>query len=451
MLADRNLAVLNEICDITYYIFTNHAGIEQLQLAPEIKLLSGYASLSINLIPNNLLLDNPISVHHTIWNQAGQTAKSDGAFIMFVPPDVAWSNGSFEHVAGLLDAGKEMIFMTYLRAESTSFTEALLKQRKKSDIAIAVSGEKLVEICIHSLHPIMAASMRESSYFPVHPEMMIWVVPHEGVLCRVLVREMFLYKPIDVSLNTVNLLETKLDLNKIHMVNDSSDLFAVSLDPIHKDFDWYRWPRAPDPLTIGEWWLDYDSWINDYIVTTKIRWHYRPKTELTWHAREQGADLFLRRAAAVREGRRLFSTARMLSCSTVARIIAVALETGVLARALRGRGGAIVFLPNDAAILEYSSIIGERCLEPGNESELCSLILRHFIPNALPNEPMCLLSQLSESPALKVAMADRTYLQVSKNKFNLELNGAKILAGPIRSGKNLVYVIDKTLGITASV
>ena len=448
LLADRNFPALGERCDITYLVYTSQKDMDQVQAAPGLQVLRQYMDLQFRIIPADLLVD-PILAHHRIWAEATLQAKKEGSFILMMPPDVAWSNGSFEYVSGLLEAGKKAIFMTYLRVESESFTTALKGRKLPGSTTIAVSGAELVEISMHTLHPLMAAYLRDSSHFPIHPEMMLWTVPKEGLICRVLAREMFIYDPSTIELNSANLLATNLDLDAIHMVDDSDDLFAVSLAPYDKEFEWYRWPRTANTIAVSEWWLDYDSWINDYISGLKVRWHYRPVTEASWQARELGGDLFLRRAAALREGRRLFRAARSLGCTKAASVIAAAVQSGVISRTARGRGGALVFLPVDAAFDDHPAQFPANCFSVDREHELAELVAGHFVPNDLPNEQLTLAEQLGLFKQVNLTAADGAALRVTRHHGRLEVNGVRILSGSIRFGKNHVYTIERMLGVAA--
>jgi uncharacterized surface protein with fasciclin (FAS1) repeats len=400
--------------------------------------------LQFHVIPPELLAD-PILAHHSIWAEATLQAKKEGSFILMMPPDVAWSNGSFEYVSGLLEAGKKAIFMTYLRVESESFTTALKNRRQPGNATIPVSGAELVEISMRTLHPLMAASLRDSSHFPIHPEMMLWTVPGEGVICRVLAREMFIYDPSITDLTPINLLATHLDLDDVHMVDDSDDLFAVSLAPFDKEFEWYRWPRAADTRVVSEWWLDYDSWINDYISGVKVRWHYRPVTEAVWRARELGSDLFMRRAATLREGRRLFQTARSLGCTKAASVLAAAVQSGVISHTARGRGGALVFLPVNAAFEDDDFHYPENCFQIGREHELKELVSRHFVPCEMPNLQLPLDVSLTEGVQMDLSAAAGTILQITRSDGRIEINGVRVVGGPIQSGNNIVYLIERVI------
>jgi len=444
LLAEGNFQALSRHCHITYLIYTSQADMEHVRRAPAVQALSRIMDLEYRTIAAEEL-QNPIAAHHAIWATATERARKDGCYILNLPPDTAWSNGSFGHIGRLIDAGKKLIFMTYLRAESESFTAAIQGYRQSCSEAIEVSGTQLVKICLQTLHPLMAAYLRGSSHFPYHSEMMLWTVPHEGVLCRVLAREMFFYDPAMVKLNAVGLLETNLDPALIHVIDDSDDLFAVSLAPFDKEIEWYRWARNANPGRIAEWWLEYDSWINDFIAGANIRWHFRPMTAQLWQTREQGANIFLRRAAATREGRRLWGTARSIACTTAARLLATAVQTGAISRIARGRGGALVFMPINSAFAEYPPRLVDHLHDVAGERDLAQLMRRHFVPSEHPVEPLSLEDRLGSSRQIDLFAADGTTLRFIRRDGRLEVNGVRLVGGPIPSGKQRIYLIERLL------
>jgi hypothetical protein len=444
LLAPRNLPALAVACDITYLLYTSEKDLLRVRSAPAIQSLAGMMNIEFQTIPSHTLAD-PIATHHQFWAEATARARRDDALILLMPPDVAWSDGSFEHVAQLLAAGKKVIFMTYLRAESESFTKVLGGRRVEGQLPLSVSGAQLVQICLQTLHPLMAAYLHDSTHFPIHPEMMLWAVPGEGLLCRILSREMFIYDPASVSLTTANVLESDVDPALIHVIDDSDDLFAVSLATIEKEYPWYRWPHAADADEVADWWLSYDSWVNDILVDAKLRWHYRPVTEQSWRARETVADLFLRRASISREARYLWRTARAQGCSIAARLLACAAGAGVLARAARGRGAAIVFLPANSAFWDVpaESLARVQCVE--GAADLARLLRAHHVPNPLPGRPHALDRQLAGADTVELRAADGATLRVERRGGALSVNGVSILGGPIASGKQLVYLVERLL------
>jgi len=439
LLTDRNFPALVQACVITYLIYTSQKDLARVSAEPGLQALAELMKVQFNVI-DPVLLEDPIVAHHEIWAKATQQAKRESSLVLLMPPDVAWSDGSFEHVGSLLESGKKVIFMTYLRVESESFTKELKRYHNDGEATISVSGQQLVEVGMRSLHPLMAASIRESNNFPIHPEMMFWVVPDEGLLCRVLAREMFIYYPESLSLNSVNLLETKVDLDKVHMVSDSDNLFAVSLTPYKKDFEWYRWPRKADPYAIAQWWLDYDSWINDFIVSTKIRWHYKPTTENLWQAKEQGSDVFLRRTADIRECRRLYDIAIKLKCYSFARLFAAALQTAAISLAGLGRGGAIIFLPLDPSGKKFSEI-SNFIFNPEKRDSLRKLFSKHVVPSKMQCQQTSLKDQIGNLQSIGLTASDGSILRVSRSGNGLKVNGVLTFSDPINCGKNIIYLI----------
>ena len=439
LLTERNFPALAQSCEITYLIYTSQKDMARVSAAPGLQSLAKLMKVQFKLISPKLLKD-PIVAHHEIWAQATQQAKSESSLVLLMPPDVAWSEGSFAHVGSLLEVGKKVIFMTYLRVESESFTKELKRYHNADAPTISVSGQQLVEVGMRTLHPLMAASIRESSNFPIHPEMMFWVVPNEGLLCRVLAREMFIYDPASLRLNSVNLLETKVSLDQVHMVDDSDNLFAVSLTPYDKDFEWYRWPRKADPWAIAQWWLNYDSWINDFIANTKIRWHYKPVTENLWQAKEQGSDVFLRRTALIREVIRLHMLLLKLKYNISASHLLAALYTGVIARARLGRGGAIIFLPVDAAYKGYPEA-NYAPYHPNKRRALIEFTGAHLVPSKMPSNQLSLEKQLGSLSSIDLTAADGSILKISRIGAEFKVNESNIIDNPVVSGKNLIYFI----------
>jgi len=444
LLADGNFPALSAHCEITYLIYTSQPDLERMRRAPALQGLSRFAKIEFRLIAADKMQD-PIATHHKLWAKATEQAIKEQSFILNMPPDAAWSNGSFRHVGHMLEAGKKAIFMTYLRAESESFAAAIRGYRQSNSDAISISGAQLVDICLHALHPLMAAYMRNSDHFPKHPEMMLWAVPPDGVLCRVLAREMFAYDPAIIALNSQSLLSTHIDPALIHVIDDSDDLFAVSLAPLTKDSDWYSRPRMADPYAISDWWLDYDSWVNDLLVGTKLRWHCRPVRAQAWRARETGADIFLRRAAAIREGRKLWRIVRSLACTTVARLLATAIQTGAISQIASGRGGAIVFVPINNAFSECPENLIDRLHDGAGKRDLVRIMRRHFVPNEDPVMPMALEERLRSSGDIKLSAADRTTLRIVVRDGRLEVNGVRILGASISSGMQRVYLVERLL------
>lgn len=443
LLARGNFPALARTCELEYIVYTSAADLPRLRAAPQVQALQALVKLEFQTISARAL-QAPIEAHHEYWADATERAKRAGSYILLMPPDVAWSDGSFAHVGRLLEAGKSAIFMTYLRAESESFGAALGARRSAGEMSLSVSGQDLVGIALRTLHPLMAAYLRDSEHFPIHPEMMLWAVPGEGLLCRMLAREMFVYDPARVVLNESNLLDSAMDTAAMHVIDDSDDLFGVSLAPADKEFAWYRWPRSADADEIADWWHGYDSWANDFIAAARLRWHQRPVSERAWRAKEAASDLFLRRAAVLREGRYLWRTARSQSCGVSARLIATAAASGVLARAAAGRGGGVVFLPVNRAYWDIPAGAIERMHAVEGAASLRRFLHAHLLPNEGSGRPRKLDELLGLRGQATLRMADGAEV-VLRAGGSLTVNDLRVVGGPFQSGKQLVYLLDGLL------
>lgn len=440
LLADGNLPSFARRHDLSYRIFTRKADMESLAGAPIIEHLRSFMPIELGTLPDDIL-KNPIAAHHHAWDQATQAAQAEDAFVLYLPPDVAWSDQSFTHLADLLAAGRQAVFMTYLRAESSSFTAAMHARRPAEGFALPISGRELVALALDCLHPLMAASLRTSSHLPRHSEMLFWAVPGEGLSLRVLAREMFLFNPRRLKLNVANLIGNEIDPSEIQFVSDSDQLFAVSLAELGKDVDWHMKLRAADPVEIGRWWLNYDSPVNDVLASHKIRWHFNPVTEAKWRQRERAGDLFLRRCGVAREGLRLRAVAQEMGCSKAAQLIAFAVHRGILEHAIRGDGRATIFLPVNAAFTKLPEGVFEHLLTQAGHRKLVALLRAH-----------CIVAShrrgVSDERTRRHSTLHKlmTRLGLSGGPVFREIGGARIVGRPISAGRHTVVLIDRCLG-----
>jgi len=392
LMAPGNFPALAEICDIHYVIYTNRQDQVELAESPIISGLNRLMTVEQRLLEDHVLVD-PIAAHHLAWERATEDAKKSGSLILMMPPDVAWSDESFGNVGLLMSEGYRAIFMTYLRAEENSFSATLGAEPKSEDKSLSISSDRMVELCLNCLHPLMAAYLADSEYFPIHPEMMIWAVPGEGLLVRVLAREMFLFDPNEIELNKMRLPKEPVSPKNGYFIADSDQLFGVSLAPVGKDAEWHLTPHQADPVEVGGWWSIYDSGVNDFIVSHHVRWHFAPVTESKWKDKERLSDLFIRRAAGVREGIRFWQIAHRLHLPKVAGLLAVAAQTGIMSRALIGRGEAVaVLLPTESAFRNLPSNQYNELLTFEGAQKLSKLIRAHIIMledlDALEGDPL---------------------------------------------------------------
>lgn len=378
LLAPGNFPALRERYNIIFDIHTRGVDRERIEASDEYKALSEYCTFEFKLI-DELILEDPIAAHKLPWNEATELAREGGEFVGFYHPDIAWSDGSFTHIADLLDAGKKAIFKGFMRVVDTTFETALVEQHRAEDGVISIAPRDLVQLGLEHLHPMMASYDRRSMFFPSHTEMIVWPVPREGVHCRILAREMFLFDPNEVTHNPNLLLETAPSPEAVEMIGCSDNLFAVSLAPLGKDIRWYDTPRQMNPQNCSPWLELYDSEWNEQISMTPINWSNTSSDTERWRRRERASEITVKR---IRECYRATwvwrMTAHMNMSSAACEIVAYLIMTGLLYRIPADPRATTIFLPEDNALEPHRDAL-YALLEEGNEKRFIDAIADHIV------------------------------------------------------------------------
>ena len=386
LLAPDNLAAFAAQHQVTYRIFTSRRDVPKITSSPAFQRARAIVPFELIECPVENT-DNPIGMHHTLWRRSIAEAKQAGAMILFVPPDVAWSNGAFNHIAQIAARGKKVIFITYVRVVSETCIPELRRRYLNADgVSINVPPRSLVELALQFVHPLALTYLRDSPNFPIHPELVLWSVPGEGFLMRVLVREMFAYDPGLLELNHQALPAHPLDLDEVHYITDSDDLFALSFAPLAKDIEWYDQPQRLDPLKVGSWWLTYDSPANDVVARHYFRIHTGPRTPRKWRRAELESDVLIRRLTGTREILRVLTAMRRDELLYAQQVLALALAETKLARLARIDGPVTLLIPRNAGMLRWLFSEGESLLRPGPSRKLVDFILDHALVGRLPTQ-----------------------------------------------------------------
>jgi len=384
LLASGNLPAFTHRHKSKYRIMTTAGDARRIKASAVFRRACEVASFE--LVPCNVgVVKNPFHMHHLLWRRSIEEAKAAGAMILFVPPDVIWADGSFAHVAEIAAQGKKAIFMTYLRVVSESCVPAVIAAcRRSGDLVIQASSRQLVDMAFQHIHPLTWTYLRDSPRFPVHPEFILWSVPGEGLLMRILARELFAFDPNYFELNAQSLIARVEDRDSIHFITDSDDLFALSLAPLLKDVEWYR-DRVPlDVHRIADWWLTYDSPVNDLISAGPFRFHTTNASPEKWRRATIESDALLRRIRTEREIERLLRHLPLLGANLAAQILALARWETRIARMRAFAGPHSILAPLDEGATAWLLSGGDELLKSPDREPLIDLILDHVIEGDLP-------------------------------------------------------------------
>lgn len=379
MLAEDNLSAFARQHQVKYKIFTSPADARRISAHPSFKKASEIVDLEI-ITPRIDLDSNPIDAHHHLWRRSLNEARDAGAMILFVPPDVAWSNGAFRHVANIASQGKKAIFMTYMRVVSDACVPKLREKYLSADgLRIEATSRELVGLAFEFIHPLTLTYLRDCENFPIHPEFILWRVPGEGYLMRVLVREMFAYDPNHIQLNRKALPAHDIDPDQVHFITDSDDLFALSFAPLMKDVAWFARRQRLNSLLVGSWWLEYDSPINNLVAQHRYYIHHGERSAEPWRRAELQSDAAMNRIAGAREALRTFQSLTDERISRARELLAVAMVDTRLNQFLHRNDAVTAIVPRNPALVQWLFERGEQYFQSGNKNELAKFVLDHII------------------------------------------------------------------------
>ncbi len=440
LIASDNLPVFAKGGNVVYRIFTTEADRATLRAAPAFKTLESLLPVRFEIVAPSTVAD-PIEMHHRLWSKAIEEAGRAGCMVLFIPPDVIWSNGAFAHTGEVLDRGAKAMFMTYLRVISeTSVPEVLRSAHRETDAGLALSPRELMEIGVRHVHPLMLVYLRDSKHFPIHPEFLMWTVPGEGVLLRLLARELFAFDPNRVKLSPQALPERITDWSEIHLVTDSDELFALSLAPLWKDTDWYLERSKFDPLEVARWWLIYDSPVNDYLVQRPLRFHTGIEREDLWRRAERASAFCVQQLRATREIVRVSRELAHIGCQHAATLASVAAAKTWFVRRTMARLPLTIFAPSDEAIAGLSAGTLDDLLRPRHREKLVRLLRRHIVAGSL-NLP----SLRKRRARVEARDLDGNRIEVDASQSPIRVNGFAVQPAE-RSLRNIdIHVIDGTL------
>jgi hypothetical protein len=349
MLAAGNLPALTSEIDCEYLIYTTSEDAAHLTQNSAFRQFRTIMPVKIKLFAPSKTR-HPVALHQDVWRAATEFARARHAFILLMPPDVGWADGSFAELRSALLAGKRAIFMTYPRVVSETIVPALRERYpQNSGEAMTVAAQAMMRLAITHIHPLMAAYGRSASHFPIHPEMVLWPVRDEGFLLRLLARELFCFEPRHYPLNKNALLARMPPREDICVLCDAGKFLGISLTPIWKDMEWYLARRRLDPLFVGRWWIKFDSPVNDYISAVNLRFGCGGGDEASWRRTEQSADALMAHLRAAREFNRILTTLVQMNHTRAAGFLAPTLRKQGLARRWPHREPLVVLAPTDAA------------------------------------------------------------------------------------------------------
>jgi len=443
LLAPGNLPSLAEKHDVEFLIFTTPEDKRRIESSAAYQRVRELITVNLD---TNLFQTHPGNspvIHHEAWLIAKDRAEKEGGLVWNMLPDVMFADGSLDHVGDLIASGKQAIMWFYPRAVAETFVPDARQHWAGDDSVLAIPARQMLELNLQHLHPVMAAYMADSPYFPNHPELIVWPVPGEGLLVRMLINVYNVFDPNLFELTDQQLPADEHDPDDYEFITDSDRLFGVSLAPLGKDSIWYNRPRVADPVAIARWWLEFDSPANVQVSSHRIRLHTKELAPALWSRQERESDIFFKKTISAREGLRIAYLAQEMGCRQAAAVIIFAVETGVFYRAFSRLGSALVFLPDDDVMEGAGKDILAQVLAKGGDHLLVKFLQNHVV---FIDQPTASLDErVEDALSIELNSAAGQILTLRRQGDDYWVNDLPVLGAPDQAGLHGAWKIGGIL------
>jgi hypothetical protein len=434
LLAPGNLPAFARDIDTTYVIGTSESDAQAMQDAPIVRLLQKTVKLRF-VTYRDSAFGAPVATHMKIWQNGVRAAKRDDAFFMVNPADMIWAEGSFGNIAKRLKGGSKAIYALFARVVEETFRPELAHGHAP-DAPISIPSRAMVDMTLRHFHPLHAAYLRDSDQFPFHAEYIYWPVRGQGLLMRSLATTALVFHARRYAVNSNFSLSQVHDPGEVAFIDDSDEMFGVSLTPLLKDRDWYSDFRRADLDEIGAWWITFDGPAHLDLARSRIRFHTGAADGPDWRRAELQSDFFVVQSLIAREMIRLGRLLRRRHCQTAAECLATALYAARLRRRWRWRGPVTIFAPSDDSLKQHGDRVDRELLAPGCEKRLIDFAFGHLVPQAL---------ALDGGDQSDIRTANGHRLDIKRGQKTTTVGGRRVLQRVELPLGNVLHIVDGPL------
>jgi uncharacterized surface protein with fasciclin (FAS1) repeats len=433
LLSPYNLPALAASFDVVYRIATTPTDCARIMDWP---IYRGLA----DIVRTEFVTDrtDPDVAYHVDWyHQAIAQARAARAFCLFLPPDVAWSDGTFGHATAAIRAGKFGVSIPYIRVVSeTCFPEVAELAKSKAGIA----PPDAVRLALRHLHPLSATVLVNGRHARPSVEA-IWRIPGEGILLRHMVRELSLFDPCRME-PTTGWNAGGCDVDDLHIVVDSDDMLMLSFAPALKDsgrIGVYIPEHSLKPIDLARISLHpmNDSPLINEFARRAVRIHYKRPTGDIWRRVERRGDAFMKQVLFMREFLRLWMVVRDKGHRSASRLMSVALQGTRLAARWRYDGPVTAFIPNDAAF-QSSEGLADGLLAESARFSLIATVLNHVCAGRI-------VAPSAGGTSHHETLGGHSLQLCADESGRLRVNGSVSVVDEIEFAPHRVLVIDKWL------
>src|SRR5258708_22272996 len=155
LLAPGNLPHMAERHDLGYAISTRPSDQVRIEAAPSFQRLKQIIPVQMQPTLPESNEGDPCTIHHDIWRDLQDRAKSMGIFVWNMPLYVAFADGAGVTLARLLAQGKRSIIWWYARTADTGI-QVLKDQHPRPEGTLTIAPRQLDDLRSHHTHPLPA-------------------------------------------------------------------------------------------------------------------------------------------------------------------------------------------------------------------------------------------------------------------------------------------------------
>lgn len=230
--------------DWRYRLYTTPEDARVIRASPTFAQLQQLITTELVEVPN-LGAGNHYEHMTGCHRNSLESATSRGAAVIFLAPDVVWSDGTMRRLREHIEAGVPMVVTSAVRVRGDTFVPALEAQTRDADGAVAPLGSRqLVDLALHNLHPRSASVIWDSPGFSSTPSVLYWRVPATtGIVQRcfhlhpLMVQHLAAGLAIDGTIDGSFIEHACPDVEAIHVVVDSDEIAGCSINDPHDDGD----------------------------------------------------------------------------------------------------------------------------------------------------------------------------------------------------------------------
>lgn len=381
--------------------------------------------------------------HWIMWRRGLDQARQDGAMVMLVIPDVLYADGTLARWGDHLDAGKRAIFSigTWVSQE-TFLPDFLGRYPLATQDSVTMSKREMLDLLLTHMHPLIAASFRDSGHGIFHAERLTVAVPGEGFVSRMMTSQPFLFDASHYRSDPTGCPENRFE----DMVCD--EVCVLSAGPMLHLAEFYHQNQPFDDYRITHlsgWSLGNirPAHRHESYVDYRYPRFDKPKDAASWDealAALSGMRQDFHAAHAIAQ---VWHHANGQQCRKASSLIALTALRANLKRAVATDGAFTVFLPRDEAFASWSEMHMKALLD-GNAPEILSIMRNHVFPGRI-------YLQDGDCVALGdagkfVTLGGRPLSQVRPDAAG---RYARISGQKVRLGCGTAYLVDRLLTDTS--